>query len=167
MCRAVLAIFLALCLPFNGANAQSKTITIGGAGGTPFNAECPPGQFLVGLFGFMGQIVDGIGLICAPWLALHSADRPATTGQPQDGKYFGGRGANSARLLCPAGSALSSWLIADSHGDSPRVVGSIEDEECRSLAPPTTWLLPGRPFSGIPREDQAHRAARSLAHQGE
>jgi len=107
---AVLTISLALCLPFSSANAQGigGSDIIGGGGGTPFDVQCPPGKFLVGLFGFTGQIVDGIGMLCAPWLPLHSADQSATTGPPQDGKYFGGRGGNAARMMCPPGSALKA-----------------------------------------------------------
>src|SRR5215831_9264821 len=89
---AVWAICLALCLPFSSANAQGigGSDIIGGGGGTPFDHSCPPGEFLVGLSSDSGQIVDGIGMVCARWFPLFSAGESATTGPSHPDKYFGG-----------------------------------------------------------------------------
>jgi hypothetical protein len=134
MYSAALAIGLTLCLPLTSANAEDLTENAGGDGGTPFQVACPQGQFIVGLFGFTGQIVDGIGMMCAPWLNEHTSGNDATTGNATQGEYFGGKGANHVQMLCPPGSALGGWVIDPSTGLSPKVVGSIEAEECHSLA---------------------------------
>jgi hypothetical protein len=144
----MLAICLALCLPFSGAQAESQTEVVGGNGGTAFSHTCPAGQFLVGIYGWTGQIVDGIGLTCASWNALHTATSGPTTGSPQRGPYFGGRGGNYGNFQCPAGSAISGWLIEGSYGDSPYVVGNIDKQECRSLAPPHGVLAAKNVFFG-------------------
>jgi hypothetical protein len=150
----MLAICLALCLPFSGADAQSQTAVVGGPGGTPFKFPCPPGSFLVGLYGVTGQVVDGISGICASWNALHAAAGRPTTGPPMpNGQYFGGQGSHPGRFICPPGSALSGWLIQSSFGNSPRVVGNIAKQTCRSLAPPNDVVASQNHFFG---GDQNH-----------
>lgn len=48
-----------------GKNHVNLT-SVGGAGGTPFEAMCPPGTLVVGMRGGSGIYIDNFQLVCAP-----------------------------------------------------------------------------------------------------
>ena len=150
---AASALCMVICLSLSGAHAdETQTFTAGGGGGTPFEVRCPMGEFLVGLEGRTGQIVDGISPICASWNAIHSSTTQPQTGTPHVLQHFGGPGGNKvARFVCPEGSALGGWWISDSRGEQPTVVGYIADQQCRSIARPTQVVPSNRVSFGSPQ----------------
>jgi hypothetical protein len=153
---SVLLIAIAVLPSVAFSEPPTVTQAVGGNGGTPFRFQCPSGEFLIGIRAKAGQWIDRIGGVCAAWDPVRRVTLP-----PHDMRdEFGGAGGEWTRFGCPPNTALSGWLIEDSRGEDPHVVGNIAQEECRSLVPPFgtvaaqnhfighTQLPDGGPFPG-------------------
>jgi hypothetical protein len=126
------------------AAPPTSTQAVGGPAGNTFSYQCPSGQFLVGFRAKAGQVVDRIGPVCAAWDPV----RRATLASHDIRAEFGGPGGEWTRFGCPPNSAISGWLVEDSRGENPLVVGNIAEEECRSLEPPFNQIVVRRQFIG-------------------
>lgn len=76
--------------------------TVGGQGGTPFLAECGPGEVLVGLGVRSGSAIDQVNARCAGVNASGSW----TSAPVQRGGVFGGTGGAGQQADCPQNHAV-------------------------------------------------------------
>src|SRR5262245_55457200 len=133
----VLALGLALVSPVAEAQPRDFALSdfVGGTGGSPWEAKCPPGAFLIGLFGRTGSWIDRLGLICATWDA-----RCRRMGDPQRLKGGGGNGGAPATATCPANTAVAGMRAGFTRGDEMHTYLRYVRLRCRGLHPPHTEL---------------------------
>lgn len=112
-------ICLTAALLFSVLSAQAQTDAelplIGGAGGGPFTARCPQGQFLTGFELRTGADIDAIMPMCI------TAYGPADIGPLQPYKTrFGGDGGGPTPLLCPRDRPVVIGMYVFGGGDNDR-----------------------------------------------
>jgi hypothetical protein len=82
----------------------------GGTGGNYFRAECPKGSYLVGLAGRVGEWVDRIAPVCAPWLRGSQI-----FGTPSVGQSFGAGGGGQERQTSCWSSGMNNGAVQSWH----------------------------------------------------
>jgi hypothetical protein len=105
-----MAIFASVFFP--SAAGATMTEVFGGPGGGHFSLACDPGHYLVGFHARTGGLVDGIGLICAPY--------NAGTGKVGSGSqkgYAGGRGGLEQEVYCSPGDAVTGVALVHTRGN--------------------------------------------------
>lgn len=83
-------------------NRQSSTV--GGPGGSVFVSRCPDGQFVVGLAGRAGEVMDRVAPLCVGF------DRQNHwVGEPTEGEGAGGKGGGPFRAVCPRDTRVTGF----------------------------------------------------------
>jgi hypothetical protein len=88
---AILATAVVIWKPDVGSRVSLSNLyhyltSVGGSGGDYWSKICPPGQFVVSMYGKAGDLLDGIGFTCSSGLDLG---------------YTGGWGSDSYKNYCP------------------------------------------------------------------
>jgi hypothetical protein len=76
----------------------------GSVGNSPFSAQCPAGQAIVGIYGHSGLAVDQVGFDCAP-LTRHP-DGTVSVGSSTPLTAYGGNGGSAYNDPCPSGQVV-------------------------------------------------------------
>ena len=83
-------------------NRQSGTV--GGPGGSVFVSRCPDGQFVVGLAGRAGEVIDRVAPLCVGF------DRQNHwVGEPAEGEGAGGKGGGPFKAVCPRDTTVTGF----------------------------------------------------------
>jgi hypothetical protein len=78
--------------------------TVGGPGGSVFFSRCPDGQFVVGLAGRAGEVMDRVAPLCVGF------DRQNHwAGEPTEGDAVGGKDGVPFTALCPRDTAVTGF----------------------------------------------------------
>ena len=78
--------------------------TVGGPGGSVFVSRCPDGQFVVGLAGRAGEVMDRVAPLCVGF------DRQNHwVGEPTEGEGAGGNGGGPFRAVCPRDTTVTGF----------------------------------------------------------
>lgn len=114
-CAGTAACIDSQCHAYTLGHSGSAIHAGGGSGGTEsYNFPCGDGQVGVGLQGKSGDVVDRLGLICAP------VKSDGTIGSPQNTGSSGGNDAKPFSISCPPGQILTGLF-----GKSGEVVNSL------------------------------------------
>ncbi|HVE65175.1 MAG TPA: hypothetical protein VNC59_01235, partial [Thermoanaerobaculia bacterium] len=117
----------AILLFTSPARAQVAVLdTIGGSGGSPFEAPCPQGELLTGLDLWTGDDVDAVRPLCVPAVAGQFRAYPLK---------YGGNGGSPSQLVCPNDTPIVIGMKVGSEG-ATRVVNNIHFYCGRATAEP-------------------------------
>jgi hypothetical protein len=99
----ILAIVCAIASGLGRPAAATIMSAEGGQGGGDFQAQCAPGQYVVGFAAGAGAWINRIAILCAPYLAEQHKFGSRTTGE-----FHGGGGATLQEQYCPVDSYVAS-----------------------------------------------------------
>jgi hypothetical protein len=102
VCLAALALSAA-----SSAAGRELLPTVGGPGGIPFVEECGQGEFLTGLRGRAGAVVDAVGILCSRW----DLKTQTMLGPSPEGDVHGGTGDQAASLQCRKNSVVETLAL--------------------------------------------------------
>lgn len=109
--------------------AHAEDLPLAGGAGTPFRAQCPAGQYLVGFSGSDGAFIDSLRPLCAAW----NADTKSFDAPVEFDKKFGGAGGAAYRIECPRTMAIRE--LRPLAGSEPKVIRGIRNIYCYAPAP--------------------------------
>jgi hypothetical protein len=113
--RARVLVLLVFSAMLPAAALAGNTPLFGGPGGEAVNFSCRDGDYLVGLMGRVGDWMDQVRAICAPWWADQRKFGVTVPGIP-----FGtSRGGSMFERTCPRGYAIAGlrgwYIVGDEH----------------------------------------------------
>jgi hypothetical protein len=128
------ALSLVLAMSWSTMTAATDTPVRGGPGGTPFRFTCDKGAYLVGMRARMGDWVDQLRPVCAPWLPERRRFGATSVGIAIGDSKGGNRDIPGTCFPGFAISRLDGTLVVGNHAES-KFVGGLS-VHCQTAEPP-------------------------------
>ena len=110
-----------LTIGVNAGFAQTtRTGTVGGQGGGPFELACPAGTVMTGLNARHGSWIDALAPICSVW--VRSSE---TLGEIDDQPFAGGNGGGPAFIRCEGRRGVVTGIDMSQADNTDRSIGAI------------------------------------------